>query len=216
MRDTSMTSPRGILKNRRTMDEKLEDERIAEQKELDKQTVIKNTYLNAQSVGEGSEGERIRSKIAKDKEGQDDSREKKDEAGDPREHLHWDEMNLYKTEQEKSSTMKIDEPKTPYEGGFNPEGEYYRSDDEEDNIPEFELGKGEMDSANGEGANVSLKGSSIEKTPEAEASEGETSEEEQTPTAEERHKLFEEKRKAHYHMKGEALKRRVDPSEEEE
>ena len=26
--------------------------------------------------------------------------------------------------------MKIDEPKTPYEGGFNPEGEYYRDDDD--------------------------------------------------------------------------------------
>ena len=216
MRDSSKTSPRGILKNRRAMEENLEDQKLAEEKELDRQTVIKNTYLNAQSVGEGSEGDRIRNKIAKDKKGQDDGKETKDEGGSPHEHLHWDEMNLYKTEQEKTSTMKIDEPKTPYEGGFNPEGEYYRSDDEEENIPEFELGKGEVDSANNEGANVSLKGSSIEKAPEEESSEEKSSEEERTPTAEERHKLFEEKRKAHYHMKGEALKHRVDPSDEEE
>jgi protein phosphatase inhibitor 2 len=35
--------------------------------------------------------------------------------------LKWDEANLYLTEQEKSSTMKIDEPKTPYARRYNPE-----------------------------------------------------------------------------------------------
>jgi protein phosphatase inhibitor 2 len=34
--------------------------------------------------------------------------------------LKWDEANLYLTEQEKSSTMKIDEPKTPYAKRYDP------------------------------------------------------------------------------------------------
>ncbi|KAL9137587.1 MAG: hypothetical protein Q9175_001212 [Cornicularia normoerica] len=35
--------------------------------------------------------------------------------------LRWDEANLYLTEQEKSSTMKIDEPKTPYAKRYEPD-----------------------------------------------------------------------------------------------
>jgi protein phosphatase inhibitor 2 len=34
--------------------------------------------------------------------------------------LKWDEANLYLTEQEKSATMKIDEPKTPYAKQYDP------------------------------------------------------------------------------------------------
>ncbi|TQS36902.1 hypothetical protein Golomagni_02639 [Golovinomyces magnicellulatus] len=34
--------------------------------------------------------------------------------------LKWDEANLYMTEQERSSTMKIDEPKTPYAKQYDP------------------------------------------------------------------------------------------------
>jgi len=41
------------------------------------------------------------------------------EAGDNM-RLKWDEANLYLTEQEKSSTMKIDEPKTPYAKRYDP------------------------------------------------------------------------------------------------
>lgn len=40
--------------------------------------------------------------------------------------LKWDEANLYLTEQEKSATMKIDEPKTPYVRRYDP------SEDDED------------------------------------------------------------------------------------
>ncbi|KAK4695239.1 protein phosphatase inhibitor 2, partial [Lecanoromycetidae sp. Uapishka_2] len=35
--------------------------------------------------------------------------------------LKWDEANLYLTEQQKSSTMKIDEPKTPYAKRYEPD-----------------------------------------------------------------------------------------------
>lgn len=34
--------------------------------------------------------------------------------------MKWDEANLYLTEQEKNSTMKIDEPKTPYAKHYDP------------------------------------------------------------------------------------------------
>ncbi|KAL9098663.1 MAG: hypothetical protein Q9163_005717 [Psora crenata] len=37
--------------------------------------------------------------------------------------LKWDEANLYLTEQERSSTMKIDEPKTPYVKRYEPSEE---------------------------------------------------------------------------------------------
>ena len=37
--------------------------------------------------------------------------------------LKWDEANLYLTEQEKTSTMKIDEPKTPYARRYEPSEE---------------------------------------------------------------------------------------------
>ena len=43
------------------------------------------------------------------------------ENGDENIRLRWDEANLYLTEQEKSSTMKIDEPKTPYAKRYEPD-----------------------------------------------------------------------------------------------
>lgn len=44
--------------------------------------------------------------------------------------LKWDEANLYLTEQQKSSTMKITEPKTPYTRRYDPSED--PSDDEGD------------------------------------------------------------------------------------
>lgn len=42
------------------------------------------------------------------------------EHADNAQRLKWDEANLYLTEQERSSTMKIDEPKTPYAKQYDP------------------------------------------------------------------------------------------------
>lgn len=44
--------------------------------------------------------------------------------------LKWDEANLYLTEQDRSSTMKIDEPKTPYAKHYDPAED--PSDEDED------------------------------------------------------------------------------------
>lgn len=187
-----MTEPKGILRNK---DEVEKHEAIGEQ--LDRQEVIRNTRINAHlSEQDQTKGDIIRKKIA----------EAKAKNGEPTypDHIGWDEMNLYKNEQEKSATMKIDEPKTPYEKGFDPTGEYYQDDEEE--IPNFTLGeaavKDEPQSLGGE----------IVKDDDYEEEEPEP----KPLTAEERHKKFEELRKAHYHMKGDALHKKIQISDDED
>lgn len=202
------SSPKGILRNK----EETESSPTFQDK-LDRQEVIKNTRLNAQLTNEQqSKGDEIRAKIAEAKQQQ---------GLDPTpEHLKWDEINLYKAEQDKSATMKIDEPKTPYENGFDPNGEYYQDDDDEQ-IPEFELGEGaKPEDVKG---TQSMMGSEVLRN---EEQEGEGAEEEEEDgdeesqlrplTAEERHKKFEEMRKAHYHMKGSVLGKKIEVSDDED
>ena len=58
--------------------------------------------------------------------------------------LKWDEANLYLTEQEKSSTMKINEPKTPYAKRYDPaedEEEVHRLDAEELMVDELDAAR---------------------------------------------------------------------------
>ena len=139
--------------------------------------------------------------------------------------LKWDEVNLYLTEQEKSSTMKIDEPKTPYAKRYDPaeDAEEMRTIDaddimvdeldqvrsagrartREDEIPGLELGEPEEavpDS--GLHRSGSVKGEKqviVDPSVNAEGGHGEFegwSREEM-----EKHKKFEEMRKKHYEMK---------------
>lgn len=187
---------RGILRN------KEEGQHITSAEELDRQEVIRNTQLNAKlnSTHDKSNGDILREKLSKAHE-------------EGSEHLKWDELNLYKTEQEKNSTMKIDEPKTPYEGGFNPNGEYYK-EDEVDDIPNFELGEGEFKEPKAVEPS-SLNGGEILKDEGNEEGVNEGEQEEEL-TAEERHKRFEAMRKDHYHLKGNALKRGIQLDEEED
>lgn len=192
-----MSEPRGILRN------KSESGRLplSGEAELDRSEVIRNTRLNAQLQSESSKGERIRAKLAEAKEANGDSKTP--------EHLKWDEINLYKTEQEKAATMKIDEPKTPYEGGFNPEGEYYQKDDDEEEIPDFSLGEGQFDSE--------AAPAQDDRITRDEAVEDEEEEDEDQPlSAEDRHKKFEEMRKAHYHQAANPLKHRIEVSDDED
>ena len=212
--------PRGILRNKSVSEDSAQSPPLPDK--LDRQEVIKNTKLNAQLRDESSKGEEIRAKIAQKKKeyglGEHDSIP---------EHLKWDELNIYKNEQEKSATMKIDEPKTPYEGGFNPEGEYYRDDDDdesganskapEDEIPAFELGEGEFDKLPHD-VSSSLHGGEVykdESQTNNEDKDEDEDEEEKPLTAEERHKRFEEKRKQHYHMKALPLKHHIDIPDED-
>lgn len=91
-----------------------------------KEITIANTHYNAghrrSSSGAGSRpgGSRRQSSRTPSHQG--------DETEEVSQRLKWDEANLYLTEQERSSTMKIDEPKTPYAKHYDPNED--PSDDE--------------------------------------------------------------------------------------
>ncbi|CAN6669247.1 protein Glc8p [Trichomonascus vanleenenianus] len=179
--------------------------------DLDRKQVLENTRANAKLHDMGSmiretahNGSRSNS-VSNGENGQ--------------EHLKWDEANLYRTEMEKAATMKIDEPKTPYQGAVG-DSEYYMPDEEEeavktsdnkilavDELDGFSLGEPQYKT------DPTVQNSRIEKVVQ---SDDET-EEEQEPevTSDERKRRFEEMRKEHYHMKGDILKHPL-PIEDEE
>ena len=136
--------------------------------------------------------------------------------------LKWDEANLYLTEQEKSSTMKIDEPKTPYAKHYDPaedEDEVHALDADEIMVDELEMSKARQGRSPGKSAKAKeeeIPGLSLgepeEAVPEQDFGEGErkvhvTGEEHVGLSAEERekHRKFEEMRKRHYEMKNVAI-----------
>ncbi len=130
--------------------------------------------------------------------------------------LKWDEANLYLTEQEKNSTMKIDEPKTPYAPRYDPDDdvEEMRALDandivvdeldasehpsrvhrmaRDDDIPGLELGEPEEALLKVE---RSHSGKAVHVKDAQPANVGMSEEEK------EKHKRFEEMRKRHYEMK---------------
>jgi len=144
--------------------------------------------------------------------------------------LKWDEANLYLTEQEKSSTMKIDEPKTPYAQRYDPsedEEEIRTLDAEEilvdekdkldsdrsikkrhareDEIPGLDLGEPEEmvpEHEFGEAPHMtrSRSGSGREKSVQVK-DEAAGGNVGASKEEQEKHKKFEEMRKRHYEMK---------------
>ncbi|KAF1991157.1 hypothetical protein K402DRAFT_389354 [Aulographum hederae CBS 113979] len=135
--------------------------------------------------------------------------------------LKWDEANLYLTEQQRDSTMKITEPKTPYAKQYDPaedEEEMAALDadsikvDEVDmkkpakkptreDIPDLDLGEPEMDAPQASHTPDSEKRVIVDDT--VPDDEGRHGEEFADMTAEERekHRKFEQMRKKHYEMK---------------
>ncbi|KAI2633994.1 hypothetical protein GGS21DRAFT_519491 [Xylaria nigripes] len=113
--------------------------------------------------------------------------------------LQWDEANLYLTEQERTSTMKITEPKTPYARHYEP------SEDEDDEmvdpIPGLSLGEPEEDIPEDFSSRKQSKVHVNDKdaTPQHDAENEYFG---MTPEEQEKHRKFEELRKKHYEMKG--------------
>jgi len=127
--------------------------------------------------------------------------------------LKWDEANLYLTEQEKNSTMKIDEPKTPYARQYDPaedEDEVRALDADEIMVDELEFVRGKKSSKarDEEIPGLSL-GEPEEAIPEHEFdTEGKrkvhVSGDDHVGLSKEeleKHRKFEEMRKKHYEMK---------------
>ncbi|KAI9303907.1 hypothetical protein BJ944DRAFT_94590 [Cunninghamella echinulata] len=125
-------------------------------------------------------------------------------------HLKWDEDNLMITEQQKTSTMKIDEPKTPYI-------RYDAETDQVYNAPEnlghrAKLGPEDLDNFTLDGGHESDRSSvsSGKKTRQVSISDDEWAD-----SAKQRHEEFAKKRAMHYNM-GNVLHHPVDMDEDEE
>ncbi|EAT81557.2 hypothetical protein SNOG_11058 [Parastagonospora nodorum SN15] len=138
--------------------------------------------------------------------------------------LKWDEVNLYHNEQNRDSTMKIDEPKTPYVKQYDPtedEEEVEMLDAEQikvdeldsklkrkpkiDEIPDFDLGEPELRARGESQTPDSEKRVMVDE--DAVGDDGYHGELLPNATEEERekHRKFEEMRKKHYEMRNPRL-----------
>ncbi|KAI8059234.1 hypothetical protein BC940DRAFT_180389 [Gongronella butleri] len=130
-------------------------------------------------------------------------------------HLKWDEDNLQLTESQKDSTMKVDEPKTPYirynaqtDQVLNPpENLGYRA--RHDDIDDFALDGGHESDRSSVSSGKKARSVSIS---DDEWAESDKEEDEQTK---QRHEEFAKKRAMHYNMKN-ALHQAIPPSDEDE
>ncbi|CAM1507851.1 Fc.00g046990.m01.CDS01 [Cosmosporella sp. VM-42] len=200
--------PRGILKNSYQKSPPVSPQR--ERSMSDREVTIANTEINA--------GHRRTSSAARPPGSRRQSAAHSSAGDDPAEQsqrLKWDEANLYLTEQERSSTMKITEPKTPYAKHYDPNEDPSDEDQDpmegarpdhkvqrpgyEDDIPGLFLG--EPEEAVPEG--FEEKGEKTVHVDDA-SSVGHSADEEMagmSPEEREKHRKFEQLRKKHYEMK---------------
>ncbi|TGJ80528.1 hypothetical protein E0Z10_g8235 [Xylaria hypoxylon] len=189
----------GILKN--SFHKSPPESPIKEKDLSEKELTIINTHTNAghrrssSSASRPGGGPRRRSSRTSSQCAEDEM------AGSQR--LQWDEANLYLTEQERTSTMKITEPKTPYARHYEP------SEDEDDEMADidpiagFSLGEPEEEIPEHEFGS-SRKQSKVhvndeDATPQHDAENDYIG---MTPEEREKHHKFEQLRKKHYEMRG--------------
>lgn len=195
--------PRGILKNSFQKSPPMSPTK--EQEMTEKEITLQNTQANAghrrsSSAASRPAGSRRQSSRTPSLSAED--------ASDEHQHrLQWDEANLYLTEQERTSTMKITEPKTPYAKQYNPAED---PDDDEDmadgrgeDIPGLSLGEPEEEVpedefGSGRKSTSKVHVSDEDATPLHDA-DGDLLG--MTPEEREKHRRFEELRKKHYEMR---------------
>ncbi|KAH9909682.1 hypothetical protein F4778DRAFT_9233 [Xylariomycetidae sp. FL2044] len=194
--------PRGILKN---SFQKSPPESPTKEKDLtEKELTIVNTQANAGHRRSSSAASRPAG--SRRQSSRTPSRGAEDELENAQ-RLKWDEANLYLTEQERTSTMKITEPKTPYARHYEPS----EDDDDEmldgetarpEEIPGLSLGEPEEDipeDAFGSARKQSkVHVSDEDATPLHDADFDELG---MSPEDREKHRKFEQLRKKHYEMK---------------
>ncbi|KAI0123424.1 putative Glc8 protein [Xylariales sp. AK1849] len=189
--------PRGILKNSFQRSPPVSP--TQEKDRTEKEVTIQNTQANA--------GHRRSSSAASRPGGtrRQSSRTPSMSAEDNQQRLKWDEANLYLTEQERTSTMKITEPKTPYAKHYEPSD----GDDDEDmadgrgeDIPGLSLGEPEEEVPDDELASAARKQSKVHVSDEdaTPLHDAEYDMMGMTPEEREKHRKFEELRKKHYEM----------------
>ncbi|KAI1860050.1 uncharacterized protein JN550_011734 [Neoarthrinium moseri] len=197
--------PRGILKNSYRGSPPTSPTRERERALSEKEIVIQNTAVNA--------GHRRSSSAASRPPGsrRQSSRTPSASAGEEGENaqsqearLKWDEANLYLTEQERTSTMKITEPKTPYAKHYDPaedpDDDDAYMDGSGDAIPGLSLGEPEEavpDVPPAERKPSKVHVSDEDATPLHDADANMLG---MTPEEREKHRRFEELRKKHYEM----------------
>ncbi|SCV02443.1 LAME_0H00650g1_1 [Lachancea meyersii CBS 8951] len=128
------------------------------------------------------------------------------------EKLKWNQQNLDENDVAKLQyqDINIDEPKTPYQGAVDPSGEYYRDDEEEEELESLSLG----DPVVAPKEEEEEDGEAMEEASDSDQSSEESPELDQD-SKEARHKRFEAMRKQHYNVK-EALNARKDEDSDED
>ncbi|GAP91375.1 putative glc8 protein [Rosellinia necatrix] len=187
--------PKGILKN--SFHKSPPESPIKEKELSEKELTIINTQTNAghrRSSSNTSRPAGTRRRSSRTSQTADEM------AGNQR--LQWDEVNLYLTEQERTSTMKITEPKTPYARHYDPSEDEDDEMTDSDAISGFSLGEPEEEvpitefSASRKQSKVHV--SDEDATPQHDAENDYLG---MTPEEREKHLKFEQLRKKHYEMK---------------
>ncbi|KAI0468080.1 hypothetical protein F4859DRAFT_224148 [Xylaria cf. heliscus] len=188
--------PKGILKN--SFHKSPPESPVKEKDISEKELTIINTQTNAghrrsSSTASRPAGSRRRSSRTPSQSADDEM------ASSQR--LQWDEANLYLTEQERTSTMKITEPKTPYARHYEPSEDEDDEMADGDQIPGFSLGEPEEEVPESEFA-LGRKPTKVHVNDD-DATPNHDAENEfagMTPEEREKHRKFEQLRKMHYRM----------------